>query len=151
MTSFEKLYRKYAGSPIRPPADSKKEDEDIYDSVLQFKARPQVEGPEKESIELAKALRPQNLSPFFQSHVLEEGEDALDPEKLPFFAEYEEKEADPDFLEEARRQHKELGDRPYRDLAPEESTVPPGPKKANPSPDTLLKMCSQYHDLCRKF
>lgn len=36
-------------------------------------------------------------------------------------------------------------------LLPEEGTIPAIPgKKANLSPDTLLKMCSQYHDLCRK-
>lgn len=36
-------------------------------------------------------------------------------------------------------------------LEKEEGTIPAIPKKkANLSTDTLLKMCSQYHDLCRK-
>lgn len=34
----------------------------------------------------------------------------------------------------------------------EEGTMPAIPKKkADLSPDALLKMCSQYHDLCNKF
>ncbi len=48
---------------------------------------------------------------------------------------------------------KEIVDLGLEEKAPvEERTIPAIPgKKANLSPDTLLKMCSQYHDLCRKF
>ena len=41
-------------------------------------------------------------------------------------------------------------DIPVENIGGDMPTVRPG-KKADLSPDALLKMCSQYHDLCRKF
>jgi hypothetical protein len=38
---------------------------------------------------------------------------------------------------------------PSEDIGGDMPTIRPG-KKANLSTDTLLKMCSQYHDLCHK-
>lgn len=35
-------------------------------------------------------------------------------------------------------------------LDPEARTIPPPKKKASQDADSLLKMCSKYHDLCRK-
>lgn len=42
------------------------------------------------------------------------------------------------------------GDIPVENIGGDMPTIKPG-KKANLSVDTLLKMCSQYHDICNKF
>lgn len=42
-------------------------------------------------------------------------------------------------------------DIPVENIGQDMPTKPPPGKKGNLSTDTLLKMCSKYHDLCHKF
>lgn len=56
----------------------------------------------------------------------------------------------PEELLEEVREEPLGGDTPVEEIGGDMPTVRPG-KKANLSADTLLKMCSKYHDLCNKF
>lgn len=76
----------------------------------------------------------------------------LSPEDMIAWEEHIAKQRQPKALEDLERT-KEILDLGEEEKAPVEmGTMPAIPKlKANLSPDTLLKMCSKYHDLCRKF
>lgn len=76
----------------------------------------------------------------------------LSPEDMIAWEEYIAKQRQPKALKDLERT-KEIVDIGKEEKASEEKgTMPAIPKKkSNLSPDTLLKMCSQYHDLCRKF
>lgn len=107
--SFDKLYRKYAGSPIRPPAPN--------DDIELFI-------PELGEAPIIKDLTEEEMKNW---------EDFIALKKR-------EKEQMRDYLGGEEK------------LEQEEGTIPAVPKKkANFTPDTLLKMCSKYHDLCYKF
>ncbi len=113
MTSFDKLYRKYAASgPILPPPP----DEEV-----------KVEVP-VESDEI-----PREWSMLEDFDPLTE-KPAQSPEEL---------------LEIVRDVPKQ--DVPVEDIGGDMPTVPPPRKRANLSPDVLLKLCSHYQDLAHKF
>ncbi len=132
----EKLYVKYGvNAVILPPPP---EDEDITKET----------NPEH-----AAAWR-SSVSPFLSEFALEEGEDGLDPDTFEGFEPSITKERGPRFhaneavLDDFESVKKDLGEETK--LTPTQSTIPPG-KRAQTTPDTLLKMCSKYYDLCNKF
>lgn len=129
-----KLYTKYAGSPIRPP----KPEEEV-DLVVPV-APGQLEDKWVKLLQESEGLDPLTEKPAESPGTLlqriKEPEADLDTET----PEYEK-----ELLRVLNPEFKETK------TAPEAATVPPpGKKSANLSPDTLLKMCSKYHDLCCK-
>lgn len=128
--SFDKLYSKYA---MLPPAP----DDEVKVEV--------PVGAEKLEDKWVKLLQEsEGLDPLTQKPA--ESPDTL----LRKLTEEETDTETPDYEKELLKvlnpEHKE------KKVAPDAATVPPpGKKKADLSPDTLLKMCSEYHDLCRKF
>src|SRR5574338_446294 len=141
------MFQKYSAPPpktVMLPSPEKVEEESVYKAVLPHQRKNT--GDEEE--DLLEGLRPQKLSPFLQRHVLEEGEDALDPETLPFFGKSKEKELGSDLVEHLKKVQDDIEEeKKFRSSEEVQSTVPP--KRAS-CPDDILKLCSQYHDLCCK-
>jgi len=132
--SFEKLYRKYAGSPIRPPKPDKEVEIDV----------PVASGdPEDKWIKLLQES--EGLDPLTQKPA--ESPDTLLRELTgPEDTDTDTPEYEKELLKALNPEYKETK------TTPDAATVPPpGRKSANYTPDTLLKMCSKYHDLCYKF
>lgn len=131
--SFDKLYRKYASkSPIRPP---KPEEEVAIDVPV---GPGQLEDKWVELLQQSEGLDPLTQKPAESPSSLLKRINEDEPDlEVPEYEKEIMKVLNPDFVETKS--------------APDASTVPPPGKKANLSVDTLLKMCSQYHDLCRKF
>lgn len=133
--SFDKLYNKYAGSPIRPPKPEKEVKIDV------------PVGPGELEDKWVKLLQDsESLDPLTEK-----------PAESPATLLQRLNEPDPDLDTETPEYEKELMkalNPEYKEtkVAPDAATIPPpGRKSANLSSDTLLKMCSQYHDLCHKF
>ena len=132
--NLDKLYRKYAGSPIRPPKPEKEVEVDV----------PIMSGdPEDKWIKLlqeSEGLDPLTQKPAESPSTLLQKLIEPEPDMDTDTPEYEK-----ELLKALNPEHRETK------TTPDAATIPPGRKSANYSTDTLLKMCSKYHDLCCKF
>jgi hypothetical protein len=132
--NFNKLYKKYAGSPIRPPKP---------ESEIEVNVPVSADEPEDKWIQLLQ--KSEGLDPLTEK-----------PAESPGSLLQRLVEPDPDNDMETPQYEKELLkalNPEYKEnkIAPDASTIPPpGKKSASLTPDTLLKMCSKYHDLCHK-
>ena len=130
--SFEKLYMKYAGSPIRPPKPSE-------EVTVEVPTSPgELEEKWVKLLQDSEGLDPLTEKPAESpGTLLKRIQESDEPESAP---EYEKELLK--FLNPAHKENK---------IAPDAATVPPPAKKrASFSPDTMLKMCIKYHDLCCK-
>jgi hypothetical protein len=129
--SLDKLYRKYAGSPIRPP----KPEEEV---VVEVPTTPsEMDDKWVRLLQESEGLDPLTEKPAESPGTL--------LKKLTDPGDSETPEYEKELLRVLNPEHKETKS------APDAATIPPPKKSASFSPDTLLKMCSKYHDLCRKF
>lgn len=101
-----------------------------------------------------KPLPSQKVSPFLSQFILEEGEDALDPETFDKFEPEITKHRRHDLLpkeveDDLEQVKRDMEDFQVPDKADQNDKTVPPPRRAF-SADKLLKMCSKYHDLASK-